>query len=83
MPDSKPKTANALVSALSDDVLRTMAREAIAWRREGVLTGEALRALSRRLVSELGLAPHDSLAIADSLVIGEAAARFVNLKDRL
>lgn len=68
---------NALVQRLSHQEVEVAAAEALAWRRKGVLEGDSLRQIARRLISEAGIPEDISLRMADTLVIEEAAARYV------
>lgn len=70
-------TPNSLIQNLSHHEVEVAAAEALAWRRRGVLQGDALRGIATRLVAEIGIPERDSLRMADSLIIEEAAARYV------
>lgn len=70
-------TPIALIRAISDADLRQLASEALDWQRTGVLADGALRWLADRLAKEVGLDEDYSLQHADSLVVAEAARRFV------
>lgn len=72
----RPATPNALVQSLSNAELQVMVRESLQWRATGVLPGSALREFAKRLECELGVATDDTLQIAESLVLGDAARRF-------
>lgn len=70
-------TPNELIRNLPDTELRLCAAEALAWRRKGVLSGEALRGVARRLIVETQVDDFDATRMADNLVIEEAVVRFV------
>ena len=71
-------TPNALTRSLSDTDLRAMTQEALKWRSTGILQGDHLRNFARRLESEANIDTDDTLQIAESLAVAEAAQRFVN-----
>ncbi|GIK74351.1 MAG: hypothetical protein BroJett021_33390 [Chloroflexota bacterium] len=70
-------TPDSLIQNLSHHEVEVAAAEALAWRRGGVLQGDALRGIATRLVAEIGIPECDSLRMADSLIVEEAAARYV------
>lgn len=70
-------TPNAIAQGLSHQEVGEIVAEALEWRRKGVLNGGALRRFANRLVTEAGISEHDSVRMADSLIIEEAAARYV------
>lgn len=73
---TQPITPNALARGLPDADLRELVREVLAWRKTGVLTGNATQQFAARLVEEAGMDDRDALQIADNLVVVEAATRF-------
>lgn len=70
------QTPNEIVRALTDTDLRPCVLEALEWRAKGVLSGQALRGLAERLVTEAGVDDLDANRMADSIVVEEAATRF-------
>lgn len=70
-------TPNNVIRNLSDDELRQSAIEALDWRMKGVLSGQKLRDVAQRLVSEAGVEDFDAPRMAEGLVIEEAAVRYV------
>ena len=69
-------TPNTLARSLEDSDLCEMVLEALDWRCKGTLCGDALRNFALRLELESGISTDDTLQIADSLVVAEAAGRF-------
>ena len=65
-----------IVGSLSDAELSGCVREALAWRKSGVLTGPALEGLAKRLAEEAGREHIETTRLADTLVVEEAATRF-------
>lgn len=67
---------NEVVRSLTDAELRQATSEALAWRKQGVLSGEHLRQVAQRLYTDAGVEEFDANRMADALVVEEAAARF-------
>lgn len=70
-------TPNQIMQGLSDAELCKNVVAALDWRKKGVLSGTDLGDLAARLTKEAGLPEVDALRMADTMVIEEAAARFV------
>lgn len=68
---------NEVVRSLTDAELRLSVQEALDWHKKGVLSGQSLRDVAQRLIVDAGVEDFDAPRMADSLVIEEAAARFV------
>lgn len=84
-------TTNDILRQVPDLELKQAAAEALEWNRTGLLQGEMLRGIAKRLLLGTGL-PEDQLDPAmvdnelrdtDTLVCREAARRLVEAEDPL
>lgn len=71
-------TPREIGQRIPDMTLRMMVKEVLAWRSTGTLTGEELRGLAEQLVGEAQMDERDSLSHAETVVLLEAAARYVS-----